>query len=205
VVGDPQRINMQPHIGSKGLVFAAMMAALGNVLSFLSVQLAPIAPNIPLGPVSVSLALDLSHLATFIASLFGGPLVGGLTGLVGGLVAAFEFGFSKGNIVTGIGLPLGKAMTGVAAGYVFRRLHGEGGAGRLVASTVVSYVPEALLTFALFIYVLPPLTGMPVAVATAVAVQIVVKAFAEMVILGLILAGLVSNMAFRTYAMGYFQ
>ena len=204
VVGVPSRIGMQPHIGSKGLVFAAMMAALGNVLSFLSMQLTQ-APNVSLGPVSVSLALDLSHLATFIASLFGGPLVGGLTGLVGGMVAAFEFGFSKGNFVTGFGLPLGKAMTGVAAGYVFRWVYREGGAGRLVVSTVVSYVPEALLTLFLFVFVLPPVTGLPVALATAVAVQIVVKAFVEMVILGIILAGLVSNLGFRTYARGYFQ
>jgi LytS/YehU family sensor histidine kinase len=196
---------MQSHIGSKGLVFAAMMAALGNVLSFLSMQLAPIAPNVPLGPVSVSLALDLSHLATFTASLFGGPLVGGLTGLVGGMVAAFEFGFSKGNLVTGFGLPLGKAMTGVAAGYVFKWLYKQESVARLVASTVVSYVPEALLTLVLFIYVLPPVTGLPVYIATAVAFQIVVKAFFEMVILGLILAGLVSNLGFRTYARGYFQ
>ena len=192
-------------MGSKSLVFVATMAALGNVLSFLSMQLAPIAPNIPLGPVSVSLALDLSHLATFIASLFGGPLVGGLTGLVGGLVAAFEFGFSKGNLVTGFGLPLGKAMTGVAAGYVFRWLYGEGGPGRLVASTVVSYIPEALLTLFLFVYVLPPITGLPTAMWAMVATQIVVKAFGEMVILGLILMGLMSNSAFRTYASGYFQ
>ncbi|OGD45676.1 hypothetical protein A3K69_08655 [Candidatus Bathyarchaeota archaeon RBG_16_57_9] len=198
-------MHMQDHLGSKGLVFAAMMAALGNVLSFLSMQLAPIAPNVPLGPVSVSLALDLSHLATFIASLFGGPLVGGVTGLVGGLVAAFEFGFSKGNLVTGLGLPLGKAMTGVAAGYVFRWLYRGGGAPRLVASTVVSYVPEALLTLALFIYLLPPLTGLPVALATAIAVQIVVKAFAEMIILGVVLSGMVGNLGFRAFAEGYFK
>jgi LytS/YehU family sensor histidine kinase len=193
------------RLGSKGLVFVAMMAALGNVLSFLSMQLAPIAPNIPLGPVSVSLALDLSHLATFIASLFGGPLVGGVTGLVGGLVAAFEFGFSKGNLVTGIGLPLGKAMTGVTAGYVFRWLYRGGDIPRLVASTVLSYIPEALLTLMLFIYLLPPLTGLPVAVASVIAVQIVVKAFAEMVILGIVLASFVNNLGFKTFAEGYFQ
>jgi len=196
---------MQGKLGSKGLVFAAMMAALGNVLSFLSMQLAPIAPNVPLGPFSVSLALDLSHLATFIASLFGGPLVGGLTGLVGGMAAAFEFGFSKGNLVTGVGLPLGKAMTGVAAGYVFRWLYGGGGAARLVASTVVSYVPEALLTLVLFIYLLPLLTGLSVEFATVFAFQIVVKAFAEMVILGLILSGMVRNLGFRAFAEGYFK
>src|SRR4030042_4043481 len=102
---------------SKGLSFVAMMAALGNVLSFISIQLSPIVPSIPLGPISFSLALALSHLATFTASLLGGPIVGGLTGLVGGSVAAFQFGFSTGNLITGFALPLGKAMTGVVAGF----------------------------------------------------------------------------------------
>ena len=195
---------MHPRIESKTLAFAAIMAALGNALSFLSIQLTPLAPNIPLGPVTVSLALDLSHLSTFIASLFGGPVVGGLTGLLSGLVAAFEFGFSKGNIVTGIGLPLGKAMTGVTAGYVFRRLYVEGSPLRLVASTVTSYIPEALLTLALFRYVLPVVAGLPAGLATTIAVQIVVKAFFEMILLGLILVGLTGNIGFSDYARGYF-
>lgn len=196
---------MHMHIESKTLAFAATMAALGNALSFVSIQLAPLVPSIPLGPVTVSLALDLSHLATFIAALLGGPFVGGLTGLLSGLVAAFEFGFSKGNVVTGIGLPLGKAMTGVAAGYVFRRLHAEGGPSRMVASTIISYVPEGLLTLALFRYVLPVVAGLPAGVATAVAVQIVVKAFFEMVLLGLVMVGLTGNAVFGDLSRRYFS
>ena len=192
------------QIQSKTLAFAATMAALGNVLSFLSIQLTPLVPSIPLGPVTVSLALDLSHLSTFIAALFGGPVVGGLTGLLSGLVAAFEFGFSKGNLVTGIGLPLGKAMTGVAAGYVFRRLYMEGSSLRMVASTVVAYVPEALLTLVLFRYVLPVVAGLPAGIATAVAIQIVVKAFFEMVLLGLVMVGLTANAVFDDLARRYF-
>ncbi len=195
---------MNTHMGSKTLAFAATMAALGNALSFLSIQLTPLAPSIPLGPVTVSLALDLSHLSTFIASLFGGPVVGGLTGLLSGLVAAFEFGFSQGNVVTGIGLPLGKAMTGVAAGYVFRLLNAEGSPIRLVASTVASYVPEALLTLALFRYVLPVVAGLPAGLATAIAFQIVVKAFFEMILLGLILVGLTGNAMFSDLSQRYF-
>jgi hypothetical protein len=195
---------MHTHIESKTLAFAATMAALGNALSFLSIQLTPLVPSIPLGPVTVSLALDLSHLSTFIASLFGGPLVGGLTGLLSGLVAAFEFGFSKGNVVTGVGLPLGKAMTGVAAGYVFRRLHVEGSPARLVASTVAAYVPEALLTLALFRYVLPVVAGLPAGLATAIAIQIVVKAFFEMVLLGLVLVWLTGNAVFDDLSRRYF-
>jgi len=195
---------MQTRIQSKTLAFAATMAALGNALSFLSIQLTPLVPSIPLGPVTVSLALDLSHLSTFIAALFGGPLVGGLTGLLSGLVAAFEFGFSKGNVVTGIGLPLGKAMTGVAAGYVFRRLYVEGSPLRMVASTVVAYVPEALLTLVLFRYVLPVVAGLPAGLATAIAFQIIVKAFFEMVLLGLVMVGLTGNAVFSDLSRRYF-
>jgi thiamine transporter ThiT len=195
---------MQTHIQSKTLAFAATMAALGNALSFLSIQLTPLVPSIPLGPVTVSLALDLSHLSTFIAALFGGPVVGGLTGLLSGLVAAFEFGFSQGNVVTGIGLPLGKAMTGVAAGYVFQRLYVEGSSLRMVASTVVSYVPEALLTLVLFRYVLPVVAGLPAGLATAIAAQIIVKAFFEMVLLGLVMVWLTGNAMFDDLARRYF-
>ena len=196
---------MQTRIQSKTLAFAATMAALGNALSFLSIQLTPLVPSIPLGPVTVSLALDLSHLSTFIAALFGGPVVGGLTGFLSGLVAAFEFGFSKGNVVTGIGLPVGKAMTGVAAGYVFRRLYMEGSSLRMVASTIVSYVPEALLTLVLFRYVLPVVAGLPAGMATAIAIQIIVKAFFEMILLGLVMMGLTANAVFDDLARRYFS
>ena len=183
---------------SKGLSFVALMAALGNVLSYISIQLAPLLPSIPLGPVSFSLALDLSHLATFIAALLGGPVVGGLTGLVGGSVAAFEFGFSKGNIVTGIGLPLGKALTGVAAGIVFNSL--RNGRLRLVAAAAISYVPEAIFTWVLFVYLFPPLLGFPEALALAVATQVIVKAFVEMLILGSVMAYLAGSKGFQAFA-----
>jgi hypothetical protein len=196
---------MQINIGSKALVFAAMMAALGNVLSFLSTQLAPIAPNIPLGPVSVSLAIDLSHLTTFIAALFGGPIIGGVTGLVGGFVAAFEFGFSKGNLITGFGLPLGKAMTGVAAGYLFKVLYKNGSLTSTIATTISSYLPEAVLTYVLFRYLLPPVMGVTEAIGVAIVTPILVKAFAEMIVLGIILTGVVNNLGFKSYAQGYFS
>lgn len=171
---------------SKGLSIIAVLAALGNVLSFISIQLSPIVPSIPLGPVNFSLALDLSHLATFTAALIGGPIVGGLAGAVGGLVAAFQFGFSQGNIVTGIGLPLGKAMTGIMAGILFKRVSAIG--WRTVAITITSYIPEAIFTAILFIYLYPILYGLPTAVATLIAMQIVVKAFVEMIILGVTLS-----------------
>ena len=192
------------QLGSRSLTFIAIMAALGNVLSFITTQLAPIAPNIPLGPVSVSLALDISHLTTFIAAILGGPVLGGITGAVGGVVAAFEFGFSKGNFVTGFGLPLGKALTGIAGGYLFQRYELDSWV-KAAFLTVVAYIPEGLLTLVLFRYLLPPVTGMPVGLATLIGFQIIVKACFEMVLLGLILRQIFSNAGFKNYVDGFFR
>ena len=166
---------MSQITGSKNLMFIAIMASLGNVLSFITMQISPIVPNIPLGPVSISLAIDISHLTTFIAAIYGGPITGGLTGAIGGLVAAFEFGFSQGNIVTGIGLPLGKALTGLTAGYIFNRIKDIRYSNIIAA--ILSYIPEALLTYLLFKYLLPAITGIPVGIAVTISIQIIIKAF----------------------------
>jgi len=190
---------------SKGVVLIAVMSALGNVLSFISIKVSPIIPSIPLGPISVSLALDLSHVTTFIAALFGGPALGGLTGAIGGLVAAYEFGFSKGNLITGFGLPVGKALTGVTAGLVMRAFGLLDGRRLLtVPSTVISYVPEALFTAFLFIVVFPPVFGLPFWLANLIAAQIIAKAFFEMVVMGLIVAALLGNRGFTEYVKGFF-
>jgi uncharacterized membrane protein len=180
------------------------MAALGNVLSFISIQLAPIAPSVPLGPVSVSLAFDLSHIATFVAALFGGPAVGALTGLVGGLVAAFQFGFSQGNFVTGIALPLGKAATGLVAGILVGRIDFSKRRLLFVPATVIAYVPEGVFTAYIFASLYPVLFGMPQFIADALTVQILVKATIEMVLMGLIVAGLYGNGSFVAYARSFF-
>jgi hypothetical protein len=189
---------------SKQITFIAIMGALGNVLSFLTTQLVPLAPNIPLGPVSVSLALDISHLATFIAALFGGPAIGGITGAVGGMVAAFEFGFSKGNLVTGIGLPLGKALTGYTAGLLFRRYEIDN-VVRSAILTIIAYIPEGVLTLVLFRFLLPVVSGIPMNVSTLIGIQIVVKAVIEMAVLGFLLIGLFTSSGFTDYVESYFR
>ena len=132
-----------------------------------------------------------------MAALLGGPVIGGFTGLVGGLVAAFQFGFSQGNIVTGIGLPLGKAMTGVAAGFLFKKIKAAN--WRTIAVTVASYIPEAVFTAVLFVYLYPLLYGLPQAVATLVATQILVKAFVEMLIMGFLLSVIAGSKGFRGF------
>ena len=196
---------MSGILSSKNLTFISMMAALGNVLSLLSIHLSPFMPSIPVGPLNFSLALDLSHITTFIAALFGGPLVGGVTGLIGGAIAAFEFGFSKGNLVTGFGLPIGKALTGLTAGLLMSRLNPNKDRLRMVISTVASYIPEGLFTILIFVIIYPiffPLT--PLSFILPFTTQIIVKAFAEMVIIGILISVMTDNQGFNDSMKNYF-
>ena len=196
---------MGGNLGSKSITFVAVMAALGNVLSFISIRLAPIVPNISMGFTSFSLALDLSHLATFTAAFFGGPLIGGLTGMIGGLVAAFEFGFSKGNLLTGFGLPVGKALTGLTAGFLTLRMSVEKDRMRMVLYTVLSYVPEGIWTVIIFLLLFPIFIPFSSIWVKAFTIQVLVKAFIEMVVMGLLLAGMLANQGFTEYVRGFFS
>ena len=190
---------------AKAVVFIAIMSALGNVLSFISITMSPIIPSIPLGPISISLALDLSHVTTFIAALFGGPLLGGSTGLIGGLVAAYQFGFSQGNLVSGFAIPVGKALTGITAGVIIRAIFNPRKYRMLIVpTTVASYLPEAVFTAFIFIVVIPIVFRLPSALFTLIAVQILVKAFVEMIVMGLILASMLGNRGFTEYVEGFF-
>jgi len=195
-------------LSTKNVAFIAIMGALGNILSWLSMSLTPLLPNLPLGPISISIAFDLSHLTTFIAALYGGPLVGGLTGLVGGAVAANVFGFSQGNFVTGFALPIGKALTGVAAGFVMRMLRLQTRRRHqayVVFSTLLAYIPEGIFTLFIFLSVLPLVFRIPAVIFYSVLVGILVKASIEMLIEGAILAALSANQSFANFINSFFK
>ncbi len=191
---------------TKSIVMTGIMGAFGNALSFLSIRVAPLVPSLPLGPISVSIALDMSHIATFIAALFGGPIPGCLTGLIGGLLASYEFGFSKGNLITGFGLPIGKALTGLTAGIILRRFGSRLRNGvMMVPITMASYIPEGTYTALLFIYIFPIAFGLPMWIASMLTLQILTKAFIEMAVMGFIFMGLIRNKGFYEYIRGLFS
>lgn len=190
---------------AKGVTFVAVMSALGNVLSGLSITIAPLVPSLPLGPISFSLAIDLSHITTFIAALFGGVGFGGLTGLIGGLVAAYKFGFSQGNLLTGFALPIGKALTGITAGMVMRVFEYLSKRDLvMVPAAVVAYLPEAFFTVFVFIVVFPMVYG-PQVWLVALTAQILAKAFVEMFVMGMIMAALLKNHSFTNFVKGFFS
>jgi len=192
---------------AKSAVFVGIMGALSNLLSGLSILLVPFLPAIPLGPYSISVAFDLSHLTTFIAALYGGPGIAGLTGLIGGMVAANEFGFSQGNLVTGFALPVGKALTGITAGFVMRALGMRTGKRHrilIVASALLSYIPEGIFTAFLFLGIFPLVFETPLFILYPIAITIVIKGFIEMFAEGIVLFALSTNQGFAMFIQDFF-
>jgi hypothetical protein len=191
---------------SKYIVFIAVMGALGNVFSALSIHSAPLIPTIPIGGISIKLNLDLSHLSTLIGALLGGPIVGAGAGLIGGAVAAYEFGFSQGNYVTAFALPIGKAMTGFTAGFLISILGflAKRKSIFFIPTTLIAYIPEAIFTAFVFIIVFPSVLGLPLFLVYPITAQVLVKAFIEMTIIGVIIASLLSNKGFKEFASGIF-
>jgi len=192
---------------AKSAVFVGIMGALSNLLSGLSILLVPFLPAVPLGPYSISVAFDLSHLTTFIAALYGGPSIAGLTGLIGGMVGSYEFGFSQGNLVTGFGLPVGKALTGITAGLVMRTLGLRTGRRNrivIVASALLSYIPEGIFTAFLFLAIFPLVFETPLFILYPIAVTIIIKGFIEMFAEGTVLSALSANQAFARFIQDFF-
>ena len=126
--------------------------------------------------------------------------------MIGGMVSAYRFGFSSGNLITGFGLPIGKALTGVTAGLIMKRVRVfERQKATMVLSTTLSYIPEGVFTVFIFTTVFPvffPTT--PLSFLIPFTIQIIVKAFFEMVVMGLLLAAMIGNQGFTGYVKGFF-
>ncbi len=183
-------------MNSKLITFIVMMAALGNVLSF-----------IPIGLTRVGqVGFDLSHIATFIAAIFGGPLVGCLVGFAGGFVAGIHFGPLGWLSWLGlIGLPLGKALTGLAVGAFFKlfKINDKTHSGLLTIPVVLAgYIPEFLFTVFFFLVLVPYFflwLNLPLLVS------ITVKAWMEITVMSVLMAALVGNTGFSAFVVNFLK
>ncbi len=183
-------------MNSKLITFTIMMAALGNVLSF-----------IPIGLTRVGqVGFDLSHVATFIAAIFGGPLVGCLVGFAGGFVAGIYFGPLGWLSLLGlIGLPVGKALTGFTAGAFFKffkidtRTHSS---LLTVPAVLIGYIPEFLFTVLFFMVLVPYFLGW---LNLALLVSIAIKAWMEMIVMSVLMAALVGNVGFSASVVNFLK
>lgn len=181
---------------SKTVAFIGMLSALGIALSAISLNIAPILSTVGQG----GAALDLSHIATFIAAIFGGPIVGAIVGLLGGLYSGYYFGFFYGQgLIAVVGVPLGKAMTGLMAGILYKKLKiGSGSQHSYLAvpATLLSYVPESIYTVLYFLYIMTLVIGPGMA---ALAPVVTAKAWVEITVMSILMGALAGNTGFREF------
>lgn len=186
-------------MNSKQLAFTAIMSALGLLLSVISLNVAPI-----LGTVGQSgAALDLSHVATFIAAIFAGPYVGAVVGFLSGLYAGYYFGFVMGTIgmLSVIGLPIGKALTGLAAGLLYKKfnVHNSSRPSTFTVPVILaSYIPECVYTILFFLYVVPYFYG---GVWSFMIPIVIPKAWVEITIMSFLMGALAGNTGFKDFVL----
>ncbi len=177
---------------TKSLTFALMMGALGTALFLISYYTAPIAPSV---------AFDLSLIGVLVAAYYGGPKIGFLTGLIAGILPGLMFGpLGSGGALGLIALPLGKAMTGLTAGYLSSTIKfGQSRSAALaIPATFIAYVPEALFTWGYFLFLMGTVVG------TAIFTTILTKGLIEVAIMSIIMVALLKNNGFSCYVRSHF-
>jgi thiamine transporter ThiT len=189
-IGNPRKI-----------VFVALMAALGNVMFIISQTILKV----------TQIALDLSHIGTLIAAVYGGPWVGFLTGLIVGIGPGFYFGYLGGSLglLGVIGLPIGKALTGLTVGYITRFFKIENtkhSVWKIVLTTLIGYIPESIFTAVYFEWLVVILLPEVAASFTLyfgsmhlLVLSILAKAWVEMTLLSIFMGTLAGNNGFNDF------
>jgi len=183
---------------AKQTAFVAMMSSMGIALSLITLNIGLISVAVP---GQGAAALDLSHIATFVAAIFAGPYIGAAVGFLSGIYAGYYFGYVAGGLglLSLIGVPLGKALTGLLAGFLYKKLELGSSSRRSVWAipiTLLSYVPESIYTVIYFLYIVT-LVGTP---AMSFMLPLVIpKAWIEIGVMSVILATLAGNTGFREF------
>ena len=190
-------------MNSKEIAFIATMSALGLTLSALSLNIAPILNSVG---GQGGAALDLSHIATFIAAVFGGPYVGALVGFIGGIYAGYYFGYVLGSLglLSLIGIPFGKALTGLTAGFLYNKLrvNNRKNSSLLTTATVlISYIPECIFTIIYFLYIVALIYGNAMSFMIPIVIP---KAWIEITVMSVIMGALVGNTGFKEFMLKFF-
>jgi len=160
---------------TKSVALVASMAALGNVLAFISMYVGRFHPQV---------ALDFSNLATAIVAIYLGPAMGMITGALVGIAPYYEFGVIGwlGPFLGFVGLTVGKALSGLFFGLLGRRT-------RPFLAVVLGFVPESIYIYILFKFLtrllLPAQIASGFTDALILAVQ--TKAWFEIAIIGVLM------------------
>lgn len=188
---------------AKQVAFIAVMSALGLVLSAISANLAPLLNS---AGGQGGAALDLSHVATFVAAIFGGPYVGAMVGFLGGIYAGYHFGYVVGTLglLSLIGVPFGKALTGLTAGFLYRKLRVSDRtrpSSLTVPVILVSFIPECIYTIGYFLYLVQYFYGFAMDFMILIVIP---KAWIEIILMSLLMGALAGNAGFREFVLRFF-
>jgi hypothetical protein len=197
---------MNTPTSSKKVVFVALMAALGNVMFVASQTVFK----------TTQIALDLSHVGTHIAAIFGGPWIGLATGLLVGIGPGLYFGYVGGSLgLLGlIGLPVGKALTGFTVGYlgrVFKVGESKYSSWKIIPLTLLGYVPEAIFTAlyfeSLIVLLLPDVAAFFISIfgsLDVLVISILMKGWVEMALMSIFMGALTGNNGFADFMRQHF-
>lgn len=190
-------------MNTKQASFVAMMSALGILLSAISLNVAPLLRTVGQG----GAALDLSHIATFIAAIFAGPYIGAIVGFLSGIYAGYYFGFVMGTLgmLSVIGIPIGKALTGFASGFLYDKLKVHKSSRPSIYTIpviIVSYIPECLYTIAYFLYIVPFFYGGEWSLMIPIVIP---KAWIEITVMSFLMGALAGNNGFKEFILKSFS
>jgi hypothetical protein len=178
------------ELNSRVVSFIAIMIALGNTLSAFSIGLTKVG----------QVGLDFSHIATFIAAIYGGPIAGFLTGLLGGIVPGIYYGPLSGLSWLGlIGLPIGKSLTGFTTGALcklFNLNQRTRPSFFVIPIVLVGFIPECLFTVVFFLYLVPFFFGW---VSIPLLISILIKAWIEISFMSTFMGALTGNGGFKNF------
>jgi thiamine transporter ThiT len=188
---------MQRTQSVSSLTLVASMGAVGNVLGVVPIFLG----RVPT-PGVTQVALDFSSVAVVIVAVLWGWRLGALTGLIAGIGPMIMFGFVYGStgLIT-ILLPVGKAFTGTFVGLIAQSL----GPSRklktpfVISAVLLGFVPEAILTWFYFVNLVPLFVQGGGFWAPALALPVLVKAWAEMIIIAFLTVALIGNAGFKSF------
>jgi len=188
------------HASLKTLIFTAVMGSLGNSLFVLSQTV------LNWGQVT----LDLSHVGTFIAAIYGGPLAGLVAGLIVGVGPGLYYGYLGGSLglIGLLGLPIGKALSGISVGLLAKWLKiGNRRFSSLLAVLIIiiGYVPECIFTIFIFKVLVAIFLPLAAPFLIPVLVPILIKAWIEITIMGFFMGALTGNTGFSNFIRQYFS
>jgi len=169
----------------KELALIVTMGALGNALALTASYLGNIHPQV---------ALDLSHIATFLIALNLGPLAGFTTGCIAGFFTYYRFGVmgSYGPFLGLLIIPL-KGITGIFSGLLVKKV-------KPFFAVTLGFIPESVSTFLYMRYFVALfLTAKTMQFIIPIIMTVLIKAWVEIFVLGILMEIIQRNQAIQHF------